>query len=623
MLAHAAEAVDRPVWKIALAEEAFRRWLASSPLERSEDLDIAAALAERWLGAQMDVGLAARTAATFKSLPAPVRDRLTTGITASVRTTIGGLPFQGKIRDWKLDLAAAFLLAGDPKAAGEWVRRVPEEASNPSAEWWRPPGEIDLEGEERYRDSPLFRQLLARTLMPSSADPFDLLIQATQVGQSLWQSWFGQPWSLGRKLVIARLAELESYPAVAAYIYEPAGDALENGYEPVPDRGVHPRLLAAVQDLERELAELQRSFKDRAAASRETARAGLGPDPAAALIPRLLRTPGRVRFAEKPLPKGIAPRELTPQQEEELSEEAKAMSLPDGFSAVRIERNGQRSAAIGVSQSYDPVGESSPGAYWILLSEDGGATWERPLYTGLRINLPYVVRQASALPLFEGDRLRIEVEIRELDTTVITFPPIALDTKRTAKGLFLEIPIAELRRDTDRDGLTDLAEERLLTDPESPDTDGDGFTDAADPLPGVPWQSDRSPAAQALTAFLTRISGVEQAAIIEGLPGPKVLCCPGDRPALASERTDFYTGDRALFAGLDPSRRLVVLTKEEARDAREKFGPFFPKSISVFLIDRAGRRAYVIWSAGWQGGEVALEEKDGEWTAYGTSFWIT
>jgi len=48
-----------------------------------------------------------------------------------------------------------------------------------------------------------------------------------------------------------------------------------------------------------------------------------------------------------------------------------------------------------------------------------------------------------------------------------------------------EVDLAEISRDRDGDGLSDLVEKRLTTDPNRPDTDGDGLGDAEDPQPDV------------------------------------------------------------------------------------------------------------------------------------------
>src|SRR5712691_10692249 len=108
---------------------------------------------------------------------------------------------------------------------------------------------------------------------------------------------------------------------------------------------------------------------------------------------------------------------------------------------------------VGASQDYDPVGEISRGAYWVIRSHDGGRTWGRPIYTGLRIQSPYVVRPLSNAPLLAGDHLQVEVKVEELDASSITFPPVGLRAKRVQEGLLLQIPFADLERDSDTDGL--------------------------------------------------------------------------------------------------------------------------------------------------------------------------
>jgi hypothetical protein len=344
-------------------------------------------------------------------------------------------------------------------------------------------------------------------------------------------------------------------------------------------------------------------------------------------VSRLLSAPAAVRFAERPLPDGLAPVEPP---REEIAKRQKAMvagmKLPAGFGLVRAERQGDRAVAIGVSQDYDPMGEVSSGAYWVLLSSDGGRTWEPPLYTGLRVNQPYVARTVSRLPLLAGDHLQMEVEIAELDPSKIYFPPVMLTPKRTAKGLYLDIPLDLLRKDSDGDGLTDLAEERLMTDPESRDTDRDGLEDGVDPLPTVPFRREAPSAPErALAAFLADSWNVDRAAIIEGIPaGPRALCCARDRVRTVDEQTLFLVTDRGLFSALQPKTRVVVLTPEEAEAAQRKFGPFYPQKLELFFFDRSGRRACVIWNASWQGGTTLLEEQpDGTWKATSLGGWIT
>jgi hypothetical protein len=600
----AAQLTYDPAWKIALLEENYRR-LPAGEDGRPEGPG-AILFAEELLDAQLSAGLVPQAVATFQSLAPGVRSRIEQGATGRVEAEAAGLPFADRWRDVRRPLAAAYLLTGDLKAAAGLAAKM------------EPVPIAKTEKDSELRAGETARRLLARWLNPSPEDPFELLTTtlAEEEGRSGVEA-----------LALARLAERERYPAIAAYVLELlAQDRSEPPFEPA--RGVLARVRAAADATRGELEKLRRGLADGARADREAARTGSGPDPAAAAVSRLLRAPAAVRFAERPLPGGIAPVELTPDQIEKLQKATTAgMKLPAGFGLIRAERQGDRAAALGVSQDYDPVGEISSGAYWVLLSSDGGRTWDPPLYSGLRINQPYVARAVSRLPLLAEGRLQVEVEIAELDPSKIHFPPVLLEAKRTAKGLYLDIPLDTLRKDTDGDGLTDLAEERLMTDPASPDTDGDGLEDGVDPLPAVPFRRETPPSAsaRALAAFLADTWNVDRAAIIEGIPaGPRALCCARDKVRTVDEKTLFLVADRGLFSVLEPTRRVVMLTSEEAEAAQQKFGPFFPQKLELFVFDRSGRRAYVVWSASWEGGQTLLEEQaDGTWKAEPTMSWIT
>lgn len=65
------------------------------------------------------------------------------------------------------------------------------------------------------------------------------------------------------------------------------------------------------------------------------------------------------------------------------------------------------------------------------------------------------------------------------------FRGIPLDKLLAAEWIKLFPDDPTIRKDTDGDGLTDLAEARLGTDPKKADTDGDGLRDAVDPCPLV------------------------------------------------------------------------------------------------------------------------------------------
>jgi hypothetical protein len=675
-----------PAWKLAFFAESLRdarapgdkrqsRPAVTAPAgQRPRGPAAAAPIAARFLAELFDAGLAQEAVSVLHGLPRPVRTRLAReaglldrGPKQSVSSFYGG-------RDLRLDLAAAHLLAGDRQAARTWAARgeisalgcaSPNPPPRPqpldSLDPVSPLGPADpadpAEKRETAADTrPIQEQIaekdaqaarrqlrqwqatVACWLSSSTTDPFALLADWAG-GEGTWT------WSIGHALTGARLARREGYPAFGEYLLADAvsrvqpRDTLAASWQPASP--VPPRVRRDAERLAAELAEANEAVAGEIAVARAALRAGLGPDPAAPTIARLLAAPPLAIFAEHPMPAALrsaaaAPGDtaLSPPDCGDAAPPGASgpaagpapplLQLPAGFAAVRAERQGQRAAAIGLSQDYDPAGEVSGGAYWVILSQDGGATWERPLYTGQRVNQPYVVRERSELPLLAGDRLQVEVEVRELDPETIVLPPVALRPKRVATGLYVDAPISLLRQDSDGDGLTDLAEERLLTDPLDADTDHDGCPDGLDPLPHVAPRQDESAAARALEVVLDAVAGSARHAIVQGVSaatGP--AWAPHPPPVLGGENTLFLVGERGFFAGVRSSRRLVVLTAAETAAAEKKFGPSFPTTIKLFALDRTGGSAIAIWSSGWQGGTLRLEEQDGKWQILDDAFWIT
>jgi hypothetical protein len=436
----AAKVSPDATWKIAFQEEAFRVRLASP--SASSEAPTARVLAARWLGRLLEKGFLHRAVLAYRELPPAIRASFDDDPSDSA-TTVDDL------RDLRLELAAAAFLDGEREMAGQLLRTA---VQHPVV--LRPPG-----SRPEQDGLLLLRRLTERALSSPSDDGFDLLTESV--------SDFLHGWPLAGSILNAHLAEREAYPALAAFELDRVARTL--GYEGPPfDPGadVPARLRTLREGIDSEKKSLLLSFEDQARAAEAAASTSLGPDPAAPVLARLLAGPAAPVFSEHPLPEGILPVDLSDEQiEAQLKEEAQRAHLPSGRSVIRVGQEGRRIAAIVQSQALDPVGEISAGAYWVLLSDDGGATWGDPLYTGLRINQPYIVRPVSALPLFDGDHLRLEVEVREIDPAQIRFPPISLPVKRTAGGLFLDLPLAALSRDKDGDGLTNLVEARLLTDP--------------------------------------------------------------------------------------------------------------------------------------------------------------
>src|SRR5258708_3866580 len=193
--------------------------------------------------------------------------------------------------------------------------------------------------------------------------------------------------------------------------------------------------------------------------------------------------------------------------------------VPEGFTAVRIDRQGKKVAVVARSAHYDRPTPVSRGGYWVLLSDELGTTWLPPLYTDLRDNLPYTVRATSTVPLLAGHRLQVEVEVKELP----------------AQG-----PAARPRRQ----------------------------------------------------------------------PVTRGGCCQPAPGRSFGEQTLFVVGERPMFAGLRPSHRLIVLAPEEAETLRRTVSDPFSLTFDLVVLDRSGRRAFVVWStANADARRLLLEER--------------
>jgi len=297
--------------------------------------------------------------------------------------------------------------------------------------------------------------------------------------------------------------------------------------------------------------------------------------------------------------------------------------LPTGFSPVRVERGNPYTIAVSLSQTLDPAGEVSSGGYWIHLSRTGGQTWQTPLYTGLMQHFPYVVAPVSGMRLWSGDRITLEVAVQELDPASITYPPVALRSRRQVRDLYLEIPLEALQSDRDGDGLTDIVEEHLLLDPDNPDSDGDGIRDGDDPLPNV----KNEPAATAnsyLARILEHIFKRPEQAIIEPVDrGPGVLIAGQLAVAPSLLRPLFVVGNPADFAGLRTALTVLVYSPEDVERLLARSADFHALDLSGIVFNRAHDRGHLTWNLGWTGGALRVIRQGNVWRVESMGQWVS
>jgi hypothetical protein len=340
-------------------------------------------------------------------------------------------------------------------------------------------------------------------------------------------------------------------------------------------------------------------------------------------VSREVRSTRLPRYPEVPLTSEERARPVLPRLDMKFP-------LPESFGIVRAERRGDEVLALCESSAVDPSGEIGAGGYWLLRSRNGGKSWHTPHYLGLQSRSPYLAKHDARLSMFAGDALRIEADVAELDPESITFPPIGLRNRREVSDIRIDIPFADIERDTDGDGWTDLLEAKLHTDPAKADTDGDGLGDALDDFPQASARGTPDPDAALIVDLLKRIMGFERAGIVEPVVDGKGsksleqhLSGIRRRPGAGSVLFQIVVGDPARFAGLRAESQVIVLSEAQVREIRATSGPFYPLEFPEILFDAKRERAIVTWSAGWVGGTLLYRKVKGRWTGKEVSQWIT
>jgi hypothetical protein len=516
------------------------------------------------------------------------------------RATIEGIDIRYNKTQWLRNQMTLALLVADRRAEAEsWF-------GNPPALAPRKDGHDREAFDESVFGDPDRDtvELIRRVLVPPAVDPFDLFIGRGD---------HGLLWSVGTDTPVSARATA-SFFAAQGYA-DLGGDLRENLCE------ARRRQLARKQELKlpQRLQALRAHYL--AAYEKEWFASGLCAPPHGV---QANVVPARADYIEKPLPP-----HLRTIRTHEADDEAELPSCIENVTTVRCDTNGEHWAAIAISNELDPTGEVGQGGYWLYLSPDRGRSWDHPLYLGLQQFQPYVVPRASRLPILHGSQLQLEVQVREIDIASITFPPVGLRTLREADDLYIERSLEDLARDSDRDGLTDLLEDKLRTDPHRADTDGDGLDDGSDTLPGVSLKAETRENSAVIARVVEHLLGYDDGAIRIGIAGADKA---GVRDALfaslpssaRSPRVTFLLADKALFAGLLLPSPVVVLDATDLAYLDARYGLHYPIHFPSPWFNKARTKAVVQWSAGWVGGTLFFtKEPNGAWKSEVVKSWIT
>lgn len=273
---------------------------------------------------------------------------------------------------------------------------------------------------------------------------------------------------------------------------------------------------------------------------------------------------------------------------------------------------------------------------FILLSQDGGAHWSSPLYLGIH-RLPeawYAPLADSKLPLVSNGIIQIEVTIWKRDKTQDGSPLLGYKYLWKKWNKFLSVRLDDLRRDTDGDGLTDLFEERIITDSRSPDTDRDGLPDGVDNQPLTPLPKKMTDSDAVVLSFLAAdrtpllgsifptwrapkdLSAFDQDSLSQSLTKKGVAYFTEPQSeAIPMDRTSVVVSSGDSFPRITGAVRVIVLDENAFRRYANKFpeeSHLYANSFDL-RFDRSRNVAMLKQFGGNTGSTTVLWKQRGQW----------
>jgi hypothetical protein len=133
-----------------------------------------------------------------------------------------------------------------------------------------------------------------------------------------------------------------------------------------------------------------------------------------------------------------------------------------------------------------------------------------------------------------------------------------------------------------------------------------------------------------MAAAIEEMFDVRMGPIIEGIDSGQAA----DRPAqefmtirmgrtMSIEHPIFIEGNADDFATLDPSRMVLVYTRQQVAQMQRMTPDFHAVAFAPLIVNEAKDRAYLVWSTGWRGGTFRLVREGRKWKVFMLSQWIT
>ncbi|MBP6012651.1 MAG: hypothetical protein KBA31_10520 [Alphaproteobacteria bacterium] len=595
----------RPSAALSILEH-LERTTANAQLMAVQAKVFKTSLSQHYLQALFDAGLVREAADYFLGLPESIRRALLDEETPEVVVKLGGhdvalnenadiLTFSYMQRPaFRLEISAVLYLSGRIDEARAIFKTV------------LPPGSKrafqrcgHLIGKPRETvcvddatGGPIRWRLLEFALEKPQEDPYELVESeygsatgADALGTGLWHLV-----SL-RRLVeyrtpVAEFASRWDGDRVLGIDNMPVSDLLAATFE--------PSLVARAKEIARSIALVRKQFPP--AADRGGTRRG----------DRSLRDAERPsRFRQVELPEDCPAPKVDPNW--------KAPTVPATINRIseieqfwRVESAGSLVVVVGQMWSGGIWEEEGLGGVWIHISQDGGRTWEMPLYTDLEFNERFMVSAGSCVSRLDGDHLILESWLEPFGSAgQQAKAPGSVDAR-----LAIDIPLSTLKRDSDRDGLTDIVEEALRLNPRNRDSDSDGIADGEDSFPNLGNEAANEIAGPMATVLSGVVNGAGQPhkpAMIAAKAGTEIV------PLRFKERPLILFADPRIFGGISADRMVLVFAAQDLRRLAWRRSRISGTQFKEPVLNRARNRGYVKFDNGLTGGTFAWRREGAGW----------
>jgi hypothetical protein len=289
----------------------------------------------------------------------------------------------------------------------------------------------------------------------------------------------------------------------------------------------------------------------------------------------------------------------------------------DKMQILKYEKNRDKETFIYWSGKLENkyFGESG---IWLAYKENKSTDWKY-YYTGIVQRQPFYLKWYSKIPLIlDNNKFQIEASLMQ-QTAPFSHPGPGAEYQLIKDALAVVFDLSVLSKDSDNDGLTDIMEEKLHTNPYNKDMDNDGIPDNVDLNPR--FNLKKTEKTLIYEALLN-----EESLIKSFIKIPKMIA--NSKKGLANDTTEtilIVTDDQELMAVEPTKKRVIFMTKKEYEQSKGLFNTELNRMTldPIFKVDNT-KNTYIISSSINTWGEefLIIRTKKG-WKIKQTSSWIS